>query len=115
MPYIGSLKVEQLRSIAWYYANAAVNTDKSDRHLIDFFRLKRADLQNHITNTIGITEISDADLEERRKEWMRCKDTAKAVLDDLINSPLILSTATTATSTTTTTTATTMIISNSEH
>lgn len=87
MPYIFSLKVEQLRSIAWYYANAAVNTDKSDRHLIDFFRLKRADLQNHITNTIGLTEISDADLEERRKEWMRCKDTAKAVLDDLINNP----------------------------
>jgi hypothetical protein len=85
--FIARLNAADLKAIAWYYANEAVNTDKRNQRLINFFSMNKSDLQNHITNTIGITQILNTELNERRVTWNRCKDTAKEVLNDLINNP----------------------------
>src|ERR1700722_8247387 len=84
---ITRLNAADLKAIAWHYANEAVNTDKRDEQLIDFLPMNKTELMHHITNTIGITEIPNTELKDRRVEWNRCKDSAAEVLKDLINNP----------------------------
>ena len=85
MTSITKLKVNELRGVAWKAAKDAIGTPHQQGHCIRTIHTdKKTQLINHITNTLGITTVTD-NIIDLANEWISTKDSYLNVMDRLIN------------------------------
>lgn len=83
--WINRLTLPELKAVTWHYACQSIGSPKQASLAINPLLYKhKQSLENHITNTIKLTEIESETLKQYMEVWNRIKDTATEELARLI-------------------------------
>jgi hypothetical protein len=81
---ISSLKVDELKAIAWHHAKLAVGTARQDTHCIEVASYKKQPILKHVTEVLGVTTSPD-NLQELETTWYQDRHRSSKMLRGLIN------------------------------